>query len=100
VIQAAKRDGLPVRPLKPDRDKVSRSLVAAARLESGTVYWPRQAPWLEEWESELLLFPNGRFDDQVDTFSYAALEATSRRLTRPDFSGWRNDLTRVSPNII
>jgi len=25
-----------------------------------------QAPWLADFENELLAFPNGRYDDQVD----------------------------------
>ena len=79
IIQHARRDGLPVKELKPDRDKVSRALVAAARLEGGTVYWPATAPWLDEWENELLLFPNSRHDDQVDTLAYAAIELAKRR---------------------
>jgi predicted phage terminase large subunit-like protein len=79
VVQAARRDGLPVVELKPDKDKVSRSLTAAARLEGGNVWWPKGAPWLDEWESELLLFPNSRHDDQVDALSYAALEVGKRR---------------------
>ncbi len=58
--------------------KVSRALVAAARLEGGTVYWPATAPWLDEWENELLLFPNSRHDDQVDTLAYAAIELAKR----------------------
>ena len=79
IIQHARRDGLPVKELKPDRDKVSRALVAAARLEGGTLYWPATAPWLDEWENELLLFPNSRHDDQVDTLAYAAIELAKRR---------------------
>jgi predicted phage terminase large subunit-like protein len=78
IIQQARRDGLPITELKPDRDKVSRALVAAARLEGGTIDWPRTAPWLHEWENELLLFPNARHDDQVDTLAYAAIELTKR----------------------
>jgi hypothetical protein len=27
---------------------------------------PNQAPWLAEFERELLAFPNGRYDDQLD----------------------------------
>ncbi len=81
IIQQARRDGLPIRELKPDRDKVSRALVAAARLEGGNVYWPTSASWLDEWENELLLFPNARHDDQVDTLAYAAIELAKRRST-------------------
>jgi hypothetical protein len=30
---------------------------------------PRHAPWLDEFRSELLQFPHGRFDDRVDSLS-------------------------------
>ncbi|WP_188428638.1 phage terminase large subunit [Kroppenstedtia guangzhouensis] len=73
IIQAAKRAGLPIRPLKADRDKVSRARPVVARYELGTVYHPARAPWLAEFEGELLKFPNGSHDDQVDTVSYAGL---------------------------
>ena len=36
------------------------------------------APWLDQWESELLMFPNGRHDAQVDTLAYAAPETASK----------------------
>lgn len=72
LVQTLARKGLPVRPLRPDKDKVSRALTAAARMELGTVYLPKSAPWLSEFEAELLTFPNAAHDDQVDTLSYAA----------------------------
>ena len=71
-----RRAGLPVKALKADRDKISRALTAAARLEDGNVYRPKDAAWLGDWEAELLTFPNGRHDDQADVFAYAALQAT------------------------
>ena len=30
---------------------------------------PKSAPWLDEFRSELLQFPDGRHDDQVDSLS-------------------------------
>jgi hypothetical protein len=38
------------------------------RFEAGRVRLPVEAPWLADFESELLAFPNGRYDDQVDAF--------------------------------
>lgn len=82
LLQAARRQGLPVRELKADRDKVSRALAAAARYEAGAIYHPASAPWLAEWEEELLGFPTAAHDDQVDTVAYAAIE-----LARGSFDG-------------
>ncbi|MCA1697441.1 MAG: phage terminase large subunit [Actinobacteria bacterium] len=72
IVQQLSRDGLPVTRLKPDKDKVARALVAVARYEQQTVYHPRGAAWLDDWEQELVAFPNAAHDDQVDTLSYAA----------------------------
>ena len=79
VWQAARRAGLPVRELKADRDKWTRAQPAAARMSAGTVYFRAGAPWLHDLEDELLAFPNGSFDDQVDALSYAALEVARGR---------------------
>lgn len=38
-------------------------------IEEGRVYLPHEAPWLEHYENELLAFPNGTNDDQVDMTS-------------------------------
>ena len=79
VFQVLRRAGLPVRELKPDADKWTRAQPAAARLASGTVYFPAAAPWLPEFEDELVTFPNGAHDDQVDCLAYAALEVARGR---------------------
>lgn len=70
--------GLALVRLKADTDKITRSIPAQVRSEQHRVYWPAGAPWLDEWESELLGFPHGAHDDQVDTFSYAALRLDIR----------------------
>ena len=36
------------------------------RFEAGNILLPKKAPWLADFETELLAFPNGRYDDQVD----------------------------------
>ena len=55
--------------IKADIDKVSRAVAPSAMVDSGCVFLPRQAPWLNEFLDELLTFPNSKFDDQVDTFN-------------------------------
>ena len=71
-VSDARNAGWSVGLLKADTDKITRAIPAAGRVHSGKVYWPAQAEWLEEWESELLTFPKATHDDQVDTLSYAA----------------------------
>lgn len=38
-------------------------------IEGGAVYLPSRAVWLPDYEKELIAFPNGKFDDQVDATS-------------------------------
>jgi predicted phage terminase large subunit-like protein len=78
LIQAAIRRGFRIRELDADRDKWARSEVASILLNAGRVFFPKAVPWLDEWEHELLSFPYGTHDDQVDTFSYAADEVDKR----------------------
>jgi predicted phage terminase large subunit-like protein len=54
-----------------DRDKVTRLYVQAAKFEAGHVYFPRNAPFLADLEAELLTFPQGEHDDQVDCLTQA-----------------------------
>ncbi|MCL2039628.1 MAG: phage terminase large subunit [Bacteroidetes bacterium] len=70
LVQSARKDGLPIKELKPDKDKVSRSLPMTALLEDEKVFFLNDANWLADFEEEVLNFPNGRYDDQVDAFAY------------------------------
>ena len=53
----------------PESDKVTRMAIQAAKIEAGHVFLPVSAVWLDEFKSELLQFPHGRHDDQVDSLS-------------------------------
>lgn len=79
LIQEAMREGLPVRELSPHKDKVARAMTAVALMESGKVWFPRAEPWTKPLEDEVVMFPEGDFDDFVDTLSYACGEVTSSR---------------------
>lgn len=73
AIQEALQVGLPVREVAPRGDKVSRALPATAAMEGGRLLFRRDAPWQGELEDEVLSFPQGAHDDQVDSLSYAVL---------------------------
>ncbi|MCG6121461.1 MAG: phage terminase large subunit [Microvirga sp.] len=53
----------------PRVDKETRLEAQTARLETGKHLLPEAAPWLEELRLELLAFPRGRYDDQVDALA-------------------------------
>ncbi len=48
-------------------------------FEGGEVLLPKQASWLAEYEAELLSFPTGTYDDQVDSTSQYLSWARTRR---------------------
>src|SRR5262249_53200684 len=50
----------------PKADKETRMSRHQGRFEAGRILLPQDAPWLAEFENELLAFPGGRYDDQVD----------------------------------
>lgn len=83
LFQELRRSGLPVRALKAETDKLTRALPLMARMQAGSVYFLRGASWLEEYENELLVFPNGKHDDQVDATSYAAIVLAERATRGP-----------------
>jgi len=66
------RTNLPAVRVRPDRDKVTRTLPLAARMEAGKVFFLRGAAGLADFEDELAAFPNGEHDDQVDAAVYGA----------------------------
>jgi predicted phage terminase large subunit-like protein len=60
-----------IKPIKPATDKVTRATPLASKYEQGLVMHPRSAAWLRAYEDELLAFPVGEHDDQVDAVTYA-----------------------------
>jgi predicted phage terminase large subunit-like protein len=63
--------GLSAVAVKPAQSKATRMSIQSSKFASGQVFFPNEAPWLAEFESELFAFPNGRHDDQVDAISQA-----------------------------
>ena len=59
---------LPIRGVRPDRDKVTRAQPLALRYEQGLVHHQQLPSWFED---ELLAFPYGAHDDAVDALDYA-----------------------------
>jgi len=83
LIQILRRQTtLPIVELKADRDKLSRALPLSAKMEAGMVFFPREAIWFSDLEKELLQFPNGEHDDQVDSLAYAVLQSARKNTIR------------------
>lgn len=72
LIQALKAETrLPILPVKPQGDKVSRAHAVSPLVESGRVYLPANASWLADFMDEATSFPAAPHDDMVDAFSQA-----------------------------
>lgn len=56
-------------PIVPEQDKITRMSSTSPKIEAGQVYLPESAPWLGDFQAELMAFPHGGHDDQVDSLS-------------------------------
>jgi predicted phage terminase large subunit-like protein len=87
LIQELAAEGVPgITKYTPEYDKVMRMHAQSAAIESGLVYLPRQAPWLPVYLHELVSFPKGAHDDQVDSTSQAL--DWIRNLKRAEIDAW------------
>jgi len=60
--------------LKPLTDKLARARPLQGRMQQGRVFFPLEQnnPWVADARHELLRFPGGVFDDQVDALAWLA----------------------------
>lgn len=98
VAQDLRATGV-LRPIlnRPRYDKRARLEAQSARFEAGQVHLPREAEWLGSYVTELLAFPFGRHDDQVDSTSQALLYLTQRQV--PPRPLVRRNMTRRETTI-
>ena len=66
-----------ITPLKAEKKKEIRIDAIQPRFAVGTVWFKRNAGWLEKIESELLSYPHGAHDDVIDALAYMEQLATS-----------------------
>lgn len=70
LLQDVRREtALPLIAVEPEGDKLTRALAVSPLIEAGRVRLPKHAPWLTEFEGELMHFPHGVHDDQVDAMT-------------------------------
>lgn len=80
-------------------DKSSRAQSMRGMMAMNGLYVPINAPWYPEFRSELLSFPAGKHDDQVDMlglFGQLLHKVTSGRTIKPPFEPERDDYRPVS----
>jgi len=83
LIQDLRRENIhTLKAIKPEGSKEMRMSAQTAYIENGFVHLPNAAPWLQAYEQELMLFPIGAHNDQVDSTSQA-LAYVQTRLAEP-----------------
>ena len=70
-------------PIRPKGDKIYRVVQASVMIEAGRVFFPKNAPGIAEFMAEILAFPNGKFDDQVDSMTQFLIWQRDRERRRP-----------------
>jgi predicted phage terminase large subunit-like protein len=66
--------------IKPEGSKADRMVAQSFRIEAGQVFLPAKAEWLDTFLLELLAFPQGKHDDQVDSTSQFLNWAATRAM--------------------
>ncbi|AML51914.1 hypothetical protein RC74_12135 [Falsihalocynthiibacter arcticus] len=71
LLDDLRYEGLNTAEVKPTQSKETRAHIQTPKFESHRVLFPSSAPWLSALEAEVLAFPGGRHDDQVDSITQA-----------------------------
>jgi predicted phage terminase large subunit-like protein len=83
LIQSLRHQGLQgVNEIDPDKDKKTRMHGQTPMLSARSLFLPRSALWLDDFLSEYLAFPAGRYNDQMDALS--------------QFLGWQSNREKTS----
>ncbi len=79
VVEASKHPDIPpVRELRPaGRGKLARAVPAIVKAERKEIHLPEEAPWLDDFMTELASFTGAGdpHDDQIDALAYGVLSA-------------------------
>lgn len=82
--------------LKPITDKLARARPLQGRMQQGMVSFSEGAEWYQAARTEMLRFPAGAHDDQVDALAWAATMAVGREPPRKaatkELESWRDKL--------
>lgn len=85
--------------LLPLTDKMVRANPLKGRMQLGKVYFPKHAPWAATQQTEMLRFPAGKHDDQVDSLAWCVrLTLTKSAPKMPEakkMKSWRDKLTKI-----
>ena len=81
AAEALQARGIPVRPIKPNKDKVLRAEAPSVLYETGLV-WHHKDLKHSNFELEMEQFPSSDYDDMVDALVYSLGDLASARIMR------------------
>lgn len=91
-----RREYPPITVLKPISDKLARARPLQGRMQQGMVSFNSDAEWYDTCRTEMLRFPAGAHDDQVDSISWATQMAIDRpppaKIKHKEPPSWRTKL--------
>ena len=88
IISMLKKSVQGVIAVNPDGGKIARVNAVSPLIEAGNVYIP-ETEWTNDYINELVAFPNGKHDDEVDSTTQAlnklrTINADVRELTEEE----------------
>ena len=83
--------------LKPLTDKMVRANPLRGRMQLGKVYFDKNTPYFTDLHKEMLHFPAGKHDDQIDSLAWAVRLTLTRAAPRdvqpkPKVKSWKDKL--------
>ena len=81
------------------RDKEARARAIQGRMQQGMVFFPREALFTGPMVAELLRFPSGIHDDQVDALAWLGLmmtEFSTYQAPVVNIPSWRDRLNSIT----
>lgn len=73
IIDTLREEFAGIIAVNPEGGKESRASAIQPAVESGNIYLPEGAPWLDSFVTEFAMFPAAEHDDQVDAVSQALI---------------------------
>lgn len=83
IVQQILERRIPVSPSYLKGDKYAKALAVVPFFEAGKIYFNRDAVYLSELEEEMIEFPNGDHDDQVDMISLIIEAISAKAMVAP-----------------
>ncbi len=87
---------LPLKPVRVDRDKLSRVAAITPSLEARRLLLPESAWWRDDFIAELTSFPAGAHDDWVDSLSQALFWINQNSGGRAQFEAFKQLYSAVA----